>query len=360
MAKEVVLTEVEMEENDLLTRAIAYAVAMHKGGLRKGTNMPYIVHPLEVLNNLYLMKADKKLMAAGVLHDTVEDTDATLEDITVLFGQDVTDLVASHTEKDKSLPWKVRKEIALEELANATKREKMLVLADKLSNIRAMVRDYKAIGEELWERFNQGKEQQAWYYRAGANALAELGNYPGTMEAYNEFVKLVEELFGVGANNAVLLYEQAQSMKNEGKEEEATELLKRAAQAENIDAMIELAYQYYFGKYVPLDKEKAFEIFHKLAIKGNPEAMFNVGMSYYYGEGCEQDFHKAFEYLEPVAKLGVKEALYNVGICYKFGNGTEQNLDLAIYYLQQAADMGVAGAQHSLAECYLAMVWRKI
>ena len=193
MAKEVVLTEVEMEENDLLTRAIAYAVAMHKGGLRKGTNMPYIVHPLEVLNNLYLMKADKKLMAAGVLHDTVEDTEATIEDIVVLFGQDVGNLVASHTEKDKTLPWKERKELALEELANATKREKMLVLADKLSNVRAMVRDYKAIGEELWERFNQGKEQQAWYYREGVNALTELGSFPSTSESYYEFVELVEE-----------------------------------------------------------------------------------------------------------------------------------------------------------------------
>ena len=95
MAEDVVLTELEIEENDLLTRAIAYAVAMHRGGLRKGTSIPYIVHPLEVLNNLFLMNADKKLMAAGVLHDTVEDTAATMEDIVVLFGKEVAALCKS-------------------------------------------------------------------------------------------------------------------------------------------------------------------------------------------------------------------------------------------------------------------------
>ena len=81
MAEDVVLSPEELAENELLNNAISFAVEKHKNGLRKGTKMPYIVHPLEVMHNLMLMGADKNLMAAGVLHDTVEDTDATLEEI---------------------------------------------------------------------------------------------------------------------------------------------------------------------------------------------------------------------------------------------------------------------------------------
>ena len=297
MAEDVVLTELEIEENDLLTRAIAYAVAMHRGGLRKGTSIPYIVHPLEVLNNLFLMNADKKLMAAGVLHDTVEDTAATMEDIVVLFGKEVADLVSSHTEKDKSLPWRERKQIALEHLATATKREQMLVFADKLSNMRAIYKDYKELGDDLWKRFNQGKEQQAWYYRAGLKALGELAGYSETRCFYEEFAKLVDDVFGVDAQSAGNLYNEAQLLKEKGNYDEAIDLLKKAAQAENIKAMMELGYLYYTGEHVPLDKEKAFKLFLKPAMGNNIEAMFNVGMAYFYGEGCEQDYKKAYEFL---------------------------------------------------------------
>ena len=195
MGKEMVLTPEELAENELLNNAIAFAVEKHKNGLRKGTKMPYIVHPLEVLHNLMLMGADKNLMAAGVLHDTVEDTDATLEEIAEKFGEDVASLVASHTEKDKSLPWKKRKDIALEHLKHANKREQMLVLADKLSNMRAIARDYDKIQDKLWERFNRGKEEQAWYYGMGAASLAKLCEYNSTKTLYQEFVSLVNTVF---------------------------------------------------------------------------------------------------------------------------------------------------------------------
>ena len=196
MSKEMVLTPEELAENTMLNGAIGFALAKHKNGLRKGTKMPYIVHPLEVMHILMLMGADKNLMAAGVLHDTVEDTDATLEEIAVIFGDDVAALVASHTEKDKSLPWKERKEIALEHLKHANKREQMLVLADKLSNMRDIARDYAELGDKLWERFNRGKDSQSWYYHGGADALAKLGEYEDTKALYKEFAGLVDKVFG--------------------------------------------------------------------------------------------------------------------------------------------------------------------
>ena len=196
MAEDVVLSPEELAENELFNNAISFAVEKHKSGLRKGTKMPYIVHPLEVMHNLMLMGADKNLMAAGVLHDTVEDTDATLEEIDAKFGDDVAALVSSHTEKDKSLPWKTRKEIALEHLKHANKREQMLVLADKLSNMRAIARDYAELKEKLWDRFNRGKDSQAWYYRSGAASLIKLGEYEDTKALYLEFAELVDKVFG--------------------------------------------------------------------------------------------------------------------------------------------------------------------
>lgn len=195
MSKEVLLSSEELAENAMLNKAIAFAVEKHSGGLRKGTTMPYIVHPLEVFHILMLMGADKNLMAAGVLHDTVEDTDATLEELAAKFGHDVAELVASHTETDKYLPWKTRKEIALEHLRHANKREQMLVLADKLSNMRAIARDYAQLQDKLWERFNRGMEAQAWYYREGAAALASLAEYEDTKALYNEFAGLVNKVF---------------------------------------------------------------------------------------------------------------------------------------------------------------------
>ena len=196
MTKDLVLNPEELAENELLNNAISFAVEKHKNGLRKGTKMPYIVHPLEVMHNLMLMGADKNLMAAGVLHDTVEDTDATLEEIAAKFGDDVAALVSSHTEKDKSLSWKTRKEIALEHLKHANKREQMLVLADKLSNMRAIARDYAELKEKLWDRFNRGKGSQAWYYRSGAASLIKLGEYEDTKALYGEFAELVDKVFG--------------------------------------------------------------------------------------------------------------------------------------------------------------------
>jgi len=190
------MTELELQENALLNEAIIYATKCHAKQLRKGTDIPYIVHPLEVMHILFLMQADKALLAAGVLHDVAEDTNATLEDIAAEFNQEIAALVASHTEMHKELPWQYRKKQALEDCFKANKREQMLVLADKLSNIRAMTRNFAELGDKLWLRFNRGPKEQAWYYHGGVKALAKLAEYPDTAPFYAEFKELVYALFG--------------------------------------------------------------------------------------------------------------------------------------------------------------------
>lgn len=179
---------------ELLEQAIRFASKKHAGQVRKGTDTPYIVHPLEVMTILMRMKADTNLMIAGLLHDTVEDTDTTVGEIEELFGQDVADLVSHHSE-DKSKSWQERKETAINELKTADLRLKMLIMADKLSNLRSIAADYSEIGDELWDRFNAPVEKQSWYYSSIQDALYDMQDNPNTRDAYWEMVGKYKDVF---------------------------------------------------------------------------------------------------------------------------------------------------------------------
>lgn len=227
MAEKVELTEQDYADNALLNDAIVYAVVMHRLGMRKGTTMPYIVHPLEVMHILEVMTGDKHLMAAGVLHDVVEDTDATIENVYAKFGEDVGALVEGHTEMHKEDPWEKRKQEALAHLAQAEEREQMLVLADKLANVRAIARDYARYGENLWQRFKRGKDVQSWYYHAAVKAMAALEFDSAAAPFYKEFGDKVNEVFGFEDGAADAYYQQAQKY-------EIKDALEKAVDAGNV------------------------------------------------------------------------------------------------------------------------------
>jgi len=177
-----------------LDEAVSFAAERHAGQFRKGTVIPYLVHPMEVLNILFRMGADTDLMIAGVLHDTIEDTDTSRDEIEAHFGKDVAELVAGHSE-DKSKSWDERKCHAIAELSKSDKRFKMLVMADKLSNLRAIASDYKRVGDELWARFNAPQEKQAWYYSEIDDALSDMQKYPDCVDAYWELNGLIKDVF---------------------------------------------------------------------------------------------------------------------------------------------------------------------
>ena len=184
-----------LQDNARLNEAIRYAVAQHEGQLRKGSTRPYIVHPLEVMTILMNLEGDTELMIAGLLHDTIEDTGATRQEIEEKFGRDVAELVDGHSE-DKSRSWQERKSAAIEHLRRADRRMKLLVLADKVSNMRSGVLDHRAIGEKLWDRFNAPKERQAWYYRGIMDALSDMKDDKNAAPLYAELERMFEELFG--------------------------------------------------------------------------------------------------------------------------------------------------------------------
>jgi (p)ppGpp synthase/HD superfamily hydrolase len=176
-------------------QAIIYATEHHAGQLRKGTSLPYIVHPMEVMSILSRMNADEILLMAGILHDTVEDTNATIEEITALFGAETAALVDAHTEKQKSLPWWERKLAAIAHLRTAPRPVKLLIMADKLSNLRSMAHDYNNIGDRLWDRFCADKTMQAKYYGMSIEALADMSDDPDAAWAYKELKHLYLQVF---------------------------------------------------------------------------------------------------------------------------------------------------------------------
>jgi myo-inositol-1(or 4)-monophosphatase len=185
-------------DTELLDRAIVFAVRAHAGTERRGKGFPYIVHPMEAVEIVATMTRDQELLAAAVLHDTVEDTDVTIEQIRAEFGDRVAALVASESEDkgcgvSKEESWHARKQAAIDRLASASLDSKIVALGDKLSNMRAIARDYAVQGDKLWNLFNtKDPKEHEWHYRELANALSDLKD----TFAYKEFEQLVNQVFG--------------------------------------------------------------------------------------------------------------------------------------------------------------------
>ena len=182
----------------LLDRAIVFAVRAHAGTERRGKGFPYIVHPMEAIEIVSTITSDQELLAAAALHDTIEDTDVTVEDIRREFGDRIADLV--HAESDRFTEgvseedsWHERKQAAIERLAAAPHDAKIVAMGDKLSNMRAIWRDYQSKGDELWKIFHvTDKASHEWHYRGLAVSLSELSD----TFAYKEFIRLIEDVFG--------------------------------------------------------------------------------------------------------------------------------------------------------------------
>lgn len=190
------------EENTKIAEAINFATKKHAsvinkdgsiGQLRKGSCLPYIIHPMEVWQILRNNNCSLAVQIAGLLHDTLEDTDTTPEEIESKFGSEILELVKSESE-DKSKTWKERKQHTIDALAKDSIETMQVCCADKLSNCKAQLYDYKQIGDALFERFNKEStpELQAWYYKSIVNALKPLEG----MQMYKELTKTVKELYG--------------------------------------------------------------------------------------------------------------------------------------------------------------------
>ena len=185
-------------DTELLDRAIMFAVRAHAGTERRGKGFPYIVHPMEAVEIVATMTPDQELLAAAALHDTVEDTDVTIEQIRAEFGDRIASLVASDSDEKVSgvsaeQSWVIRKQAAINRLSHASHDAKTVALGDKLSNMRAIARDYAMQGDDLWNLFRvKDRRDHEWHYRGLADALRELQE----TFAYQEFESLIDQVFG--------------------------------------------------------------------------------------------------------------------------------------------------------------------
>ena len=185
---------------DLVSNAIVFCTEAHDGMRRRKSDVPYVLHPMEVGAIVGSMTCDQEIIAASILHDVVEDAGVTIQEIGERFGERVKELVASETEnKREELPpeetWQIRKQESLERLKNTDDMAiLMLWMGDKLSNIRAIYRDFLVQGDAVWEKFHQSDvKAQEWYYRSILKYTERLSDNL----AWMEYKAIVERLFGV-------------------------------------------------------------------------------------------------------------------------------------------------------------------
>ncbi|MBR6005244.1 MAG: HD domain-containing protein, partial [Clostridia bacterium] len=145
----------------------------------------------------FIVTFDEDVLCAALLHDTVEDTDVTAEDILENFGPDIALLVEHETENKRpgvppSESWKIRKVESLEVLRTSGTKTKILWVADKLSNMRALAADYEKKGAAAFEKFNvKDLSEQKWYHQSVLEYTAELKEFP----AYREYERLFHMIF---------------------------------------------------------------------------------------------------------------------------------------------------------------------
>lgn len=191
---------IQEKQKSVFERAIDLAVRAHCGMVRKKDGSPYILHPLEAAVIAGTMTRDEEVLAAAVLHDAVEDTEATLEDVRECCGDRVMELVAAETEDKRhdqpaAATWRLRKEESLRDLRDSgDKAVKILWLSDKLSNVRSFYRLWKVQGDAIWNGFNEKNvSEQAWYYRTIALLLEDLKD----TDAWKEYDNLTRTIFSV-------------------------------------------------------------------------------------------------------------------------------------------------------------------
>lgn len=147
-------------------KAKEFAINAHKGQVRKAEpSIPYIIHPIGVAELLDSLGYDDNVIAAAYLHDVVEDTDYTLEDLEKEFNSDIASLVDSVSETNKELSWEERKNNMIHSIKEKPLRNKLISCSDKINNIEALTRLLKQNGMKTFTSFKRGYDKQLWYYK---------------------------------------------------------------------------------------------------------------------------------------------------------------------------------------------------
>ena len=183
---------------DRFASAMAYAYQVHGGQRRKGTGIPYIAHILGVTAIAMEYGADEDQSIGALLHDAAEDGggEATLAEIRARFGDVVAEIVLGCSDSlvedpEDKLPWQERKENYLAHLESASQSVCLVSAADKLHNVRSIIRDYHEHGEAIWDRFQGSRDGTLWYYETVADTLIRRYRSQLTRDLQDEVDKLL-------------------------------------------------------------------------------------------------------------------------------------------------------------------------
>ena len=185
----------EKNKDHLIFKAIEFATKAHSGQYRKGSLVPYIIHPIRVCKILINYNCGEIVASAGVLHDVLEDTPRTRKDITKSFGSKICTLVETVSELGTKKTWEQRKQNTIDLLKSASKDVILIECADKLDNIRAIVEDYERLGEHVWKKFSRPRDSQAWYYLSMVESLRTRKFTTNAAALIKEFSQEVSRIF---------------------------------------------------------------------------------------------------------------------------------------------------------------------
>ncbi len=183
-----------MKLSERFTEALTFATQLHANQTRKGSGVPYIAHLIGVASIALEYGANEDEAIAALLHDAIEDQGgaATREEIRRRFGDTVTEIVDGCTDSDTipKPPWRERKEAYISHIPTASSSVCLVSAADKLYNVSSILKDYRQFGDNVWQRFQGGKEGSLWYYRALVDAFRAHGSTP----LIDELDRVVSEL----------------------------------------------------------------------------------------------------------------------------------------------------------------------
>jgi len=174
---------------NIIEKALRMSAIAHNGQKRKEQDAPYIIHPVAVA--LLLAKNDFSdvVIASALVHDVLEDTSVTEEELKKELGEEVLSIVQSLSE-NMSIPWEERKTQYIETIRVGSENVKAVSVGDKINNAQSMLTAYEKIGPELWKVFHRGKEKQIWFYESHLDMLKKTWNNP----LVNEYENLVQKL----------------------------------------------------------------------------------------------------------------------------------------------------------------------
>ena len=179
---------------DMKEKAKLFAIKAHKGQIRKSDKeKPMIIHPINVANILSEYGYDDNVVAAAYLHDVIEDTKYTKEDLLKEFNEDIVSLVLGATEEDKSLSWEERKTITIDKVKDLDLRHKVVVCADKISNLEDMRIIFEVNGKRDFSAFKRGFDKQKWYYTEVYNSL--IYNEDKDYVMFSRLKLLIDDIF---------------------------------------------------------------------------------------------------------------------------------------------------------------------